>query len=64
MFSIERYQKTRFWALHEDGELLCVTVYKKGAQAVMERLERRIDTVFVSEHPKPSGSSRMDTRLT
>lgn len=40
MLTIERYRRTRFWGLYEAGELLCVTVYKKGAQAVKERLER------------------------
>jgi hypothetical protein len=40
MLTIERYRRTRFWGLYEAGELLCVTVYKKGARAVKERLER------------------------
>ena len=40
MFRIERYRTTRFWAVYESGELLCVTVYKKGATAVKNRLER------------------------
>lgn len=40
MFTVERYRKTRFWAVYEAGDLLCVTVYKKGAHAVKERLER------------------------
>lgn len=40
MLRIERYGRTRFWALYEAGELLCLTVYKKGATAVKERLER------------------------
>lgn len=39
MLTIERYRRTRFWGLYEAGELLCVTVYKKGALAVKERLE-------------------------
>ena len=30
----------RFWAVYEDGQLLCVTVYKKGALAVMRRLQQ------------------------
>ena len=29
----------RFFALYENGQLLCVTVYKKGAAAVERRLE-------------------------
>ncbi|MFT4548840.1 MAG: hypothetical protein ACI8XO_002668 [Verrucomicrobiales bacterium] len=29
---------SRNWAVYEDGELLCVTVYKKGAVAVAKRI--------------------------
>ena len=36
--SVERYGK-RFWAVYEAGDLLCVTVYKRGAQAVKARLD-------------------------
>ncbi len=32
MLTIERYPGSRFWALYEHGQLLCVTVYKKGAE--------------------------------
>ena len=38
-YGIKRYGTGRFWALYEGGELVCVTVYKKGAKAVQERLE-------------------------
>jgi hypothetical protein len=31
-------RRGRFWAVYESGELLCVTVYRKGAQAVVDRL--------------------------
>jgi len=38
--TITRYRKTRFWALYdEDGELICVTVYRKGAEEVKRRLQ-------------------------
>jgi len=40
MLRIERYRRTRFWGLYESGELLCVTVYKKGAETVKMRIER------------------------
>ena len=40
LITIQRYRKTRFWAVYDAGELVCVTVYKKGANAVKERLER------------------------
>jgi hypothetical protein len=36
-FTIEKWD--RFFALYENGELLCVTVYKKGALAVLNRLQ-------------------------
>jgi len=39
VFTVERYRKTRFWAVYDAGELVCVTVYKKGANAVKARLE-------------------------
>jgi hypothetical protein len=38
--TVERYRGSRFWGLYEAGELLCVTVYKKGAEAVKTRIER------------------------
>ena len=40
MLSISRYRNTRYWALWEDGQLLAVTVYKKGAVAMMKRLQQ------------------------
>ena len=40
MLTIARYRRTRFWGLYESDDLLCVTVYRKGAEAVRERLER------------------------
>ena len=39
---IQRYKQTRFWAVYDaDGALLCVCVYKKGAQAVVKRLNQQ-----------------------
>ena len=36
--TIERY-KDRYWALFDsDGTLICVTVYRKGAEEVKRRL--------------------------
>ena len=59
MFRIERYGRTRFWALYEAKELLCVTVYKKGAAAVKERLERVEPTDTVPPlQPTPAGDRR------
>jgi hypothetical protein len=37
---IERYRKTRYWAVREaDGTLLCLCVYKCGAAEVVRRLQ-------------------------
>jgi hypothetical protein len=38
-FQIERYGHTRFWALYEGEALLAVTIYKRGAVAVRDRLQ-------------------------
>ena len=34
--SLQKYG--RFWAVYEGEELVCITVYKKGAMEVMRRL--------------------------
>ena len=53
----ERYG--RFWAVYEDDALLCVTVYKKGANAVIERLVpgKEKATTRKSTQPEPRGST-------
>ena len=30
----------RFWAVYDEEELICVTVYKKGALKVIEKLSK------------------------
>ena len=40
MLSITRYRNTRSWALWEGGQLLAVTVEKKGALTLMRRLQQ------------------------
>ena len=46
---IEKYGKTRFWAVYDtDNELICICVYLKGAQAVLRRLQGQ-DTSQVKE---------------
>ena len=36
---IKRYGNTRYWAVYaSDGALICVCVYRKGAQEVVRRL--------------------------
>ncbi len=39
MLKYEKY-KRRFWAVYEGEELICVTVYKKGAKAVIARITK------------------------
>jgi hypothetical protein len=37
---IERYGNIRYWAIRErDGALICLCVYRKGAQEVLRRLQ-------------------------
>ena len=35
---IERYGKSRYWALYDGPDLVVVTLYKRGAQEVRRRL--------------------------
>lgn len=35
---IRMERRGRFWAVYENGTLLCITVYRKGARAVVARL--------------------------
>jgi hypothetical protein len=48
MLSITRSRNTRSWALWEGGQLLAITVDKKGAVTLMRRLQHarreRVDT--------------------
>ena len=38
MLTYSRYRSTRYWAVYDGDELLCVTVYLKGALAVIQRI--------------------------
>ena len=41
MWDIRKYRHSRFWAVREggpDGKLVCLCVYRKGAQEVVRRL--------------------------
>jgi hypothetical protein len=61
---IERYRKGRYFALYDDaGNLVVVTVYKRGAQEVLRRLcasqpEETAAAVspYVSERIQPYGN--------
>jgi hypothetical protein len=54
----ERY-KRRFWAVYEGDDLLCVTVYQKGARAVIDRIRRGAPEGRPEprERPEPCGST-------
>jgi hypothetical protein len=39
LYRLDHYGKTWYWAVHEGDDLLAVTVYKSGAQAVLNRLQ-------------------------
>ena len=38
MLRIERYGKSRYWAVYDGKELVVVTLYKRGGQEVQRRL--------------------------
>lgn len=37
--TVGKYKESRFWAIWVDGQLLAVTVYRKGALAISEYLK-------------------------
>jgi hypothetical protein len=42
---IERYGNTRHWAVYaSDGTLVCLCVYRKGAEEVVKRLQVKEQT--------------------
>lgn len=57
---VQKYKGTRYWAVWIQGNLLAVTVYKKGAMAIKEKLvqsslaDRTPETA--SRHPPFKGS--------
>ncbi len=58
---VEKYRKpdgyeTRFWSVTVDGELLAVTVYRRGAQAVanaLTTLNRDPHVTTLEDAPQP-----------
>ena len=41
----------RYFALYDQGELVCVTVYKKGAQEVRRRIEELKAMIAMAKQP-------------
>ena len=44
-YHIDHYPYSRFWAVHDGKDLVAVTVYRKGAKEVTERLEAQDRTI-------------------
>ena len=40
-YTIQRWKRTRFWAIHRHEELIALCVYRKGAREVVKHLEER-----------------------
>jgi len=49
----------RYFALYDQGELVCVTVYKKGAQEVRRRIEELKSMVEMAK-PSPNGEANQN----
>jgi hypothetical protein len=64
MITIERYGGTRFWAVYDADELVCVTVYKKGAIAVKGRLDANLGYAAFPERQSTAGRSCGKTKNT
>lgn len=64
LYTVERHRDSRYWALYEDGELVCVTVYKKGANAVKERLEELCALAEQARYSDDMGASTLVSRNT
>jgi hypothetical protein len=64
LYTVERYRDSRYWALYDGGELVCVTVYKKGANAVKECLEKLCALAEQARHGDDLGESTLVSRNT
>jgi hypothetical protein len=66
---VERYRKpdgyaTRYWSVIVDGELLAVTLYRKGAEAVARAITNPIPHSHVSileDAPNPAATPHKPT---
>ena len=67
--AVEKYRKpdgyaTRYWSVIVDGELLAVTLYRKGAVAVARAITNPIPNSYVSileDSPNPAATPRKPT---
>ena len=60
---IKKYRDT-YWAIYDDNELICVTVYKKGAVGVAEKLKAIIGEGLVIEIDNSHCNNRNNTIIT
>ena len=58
---ISRYNKTRNWAVWANEELLAVTVYRKGAQAVLDYIHNIIITNPTTQHTTMAKTKSVNT---
>ena len=61
---ISRYNKTRNWAVWANEELLAVTVYRKGAQAVLDYIHNIIITNPTTQHTTMSKTKSVNAAAT
>lgn len=40
MITVKKWKDSRFWAVYDGDKLVCVTVYKKGAEEIQSRLDQ------------------------
>jgi hypothetical protein len=63
---VEKYRRTRYWAVWIDGSLLAVTVYRKGALAIQQVLLGNADVgasvpLATAHHTTAESSSELIT---
>ena len=61
--SMEIVNWDRYFALYDQGELVCVTVYKKGAQEVKRRIEELKSMVEMATMPPQNGETSQGNQV-
>ncbi|MEI9475609.1 MAG: hypothetical protein WCO26_03435 [Deltaproteobacteria bacterium] len=54
---------SRYFALYDQGELVCVTVYKKGAQEVRRRIEELKSMVEMATMSPQNGEASQGNQV-
>jgi hypothetical protein len=49
---VSHYRRTRYWAVWRGAELVAVTVYRKGAEAVAAELKKLEDYEHQAQQPR------------